>query len=483
MLYICIDKNQLKLLHSKKTLLSQHEVKYFEKSFEVSLVEKGKVASTDILASAVKEALTTLNISSDKEVFLILPQESFTFLRADVPADIAPSAIKSFIFDKARSTLSIDIENYFCDYYARESENQKHISFYALEYTTLEEYYEAFNLLNLKLVSVLPETLALFKLFEKTLRIEKKEHILYLSYAKDSIAGYLYDSAGLSSPDKWSASLAKGTTVEKLVKGEVDKLKKQGIKLNRIILSGEESEKVRQDTFTKEVGAWTNPLKRIIPTFYEEYLKQLILPSKATLPILIYDACFGAFVFSAENKEFQMLKKPLKKRRGNQSSSLPKFSITKKDVFIFLGSLIISFGVLMLFFNRPSFKAFHLDTSFFAKKVEPSPTPLPQPPSPTPTPKIDKTKLRIKVLNGSGTKGRATVLKELLKSKGYQEILTDNADNFDYKKTVIQAKKTSQDAIPTIKEDIKESIASPTTADLPAKDAADIVIIIGSDFK
>lgn len=481
MLYISLDKNQLKLLHSKKTLLSQHEVKFFEKSFEIDLIEKGAVTNTDILASAVKEALTVLNITGDKEVFLILPQESFSFLRADVPADIALSAIRSFIYDKAHSTLSIDVENYFCDYYVRENENQKHISFFALEYSTLEKYQEVFNLLNLKLVSVLPEALALFKLFEKTLRNDKKENILYLSYTKNNISGYLFDSAGLLSPDKWSVNISKNS-VEKLVKEQVEKLKAQGTKLNRIILSGPESEKVRQDTFTKEVGAWTNPLKRIIPTFYEEYLKQLILPSKETLPILVYDACFGAFVFSAENKEFQMLKKSLKKLR-TQSSSLPKFSITKKDIFIFLSSLIISFGILMAYFNFSRLKSFAVNNSFLAKKIEPSPAPTTAPPSPTPVPTIEKDKLRIKVLNGSGTKGKATTFKELLKNKGYQEILTDNADSFDYKQTVIQAKKSSESAISAIKNDIKESVASPKTEELSEKDAADIVIIIGSDFK
>lgn len=482
MLYIALDKNRLKLLHSKKTLLGQQEVKFFEKTFEVNLIEKGEVTNVDILASAIKEATTTLDISSDKEVFLILPQESFRFLKADVPGDIAPSAIQGFVYDKARTTLSIDIDDYFSDYYIRESENQKHISFFAISYTSLDKYNDACKLLNLKLVSVLPETLAIFKLFEKTLRKDKKENILYISCSKDSLSGYVYDSSGLISDEKWSAKITKEDTLKDLVKEKVEKLKKKDIKLNRIILSGEASEKVRQDTFTKEVGAWTNPLKRIIPNFYDDYVKQLVLPGKEAFPILIYDACFGAFVFTAENKEFQMLKKPMKSKRNGPSLSLPKFSIAKRDILVFFLTLIVTFGGLMLYFNIGNLK---LPALKLPSLIKPQPTAIPTviPPSPTPAPKVDKTKLRIKVLNGGGVKGKATVVKNLLKDKGYQEILTDNADNFDYKETVIQAKKDQSAAASVVEQDLKDSVSPVKKEELPDKEAADIVIIIGSDFK
>jgi len=482
MLYIALDKNRLKLLHSKKTLLGQQEVKFFEKTFEVGLIEKGEVTNIDILASAIKEALTTLEITADKEIFLILPQESFKFLKADVPGDIAQSAIRSFVYDKARSTLSVDIDNYFSDYYVRESENQKHISFFAIEYPTLEKYNEACRLLNLKLVSVLPESIAIFKLFEKTLRKDKKENILYVSASTENLSGYVYDSVGLISDEKWSAKITKENSLKGLVKDKVEKLKKQGIKLNRIILSGEAAEKVRQDTFTKEVGAWTNPLKRIIPNFYEEYLKQLVLPGKDAFPILIYDACFGAFVFSAENKEFQILKKPLK-AKGKSGMALPKFSIAKRDIVIFLLSVIVSFGALMLFFNAGSINLPKFQTPNLSLGTKPTAVPTQSAPSPTPTPTIEKDKLRIKILNGSGTKGKATEVKNLLKSKGYEEILTENADSFDYKVTVIQAKESQAAAAKALAEDIKDSVSKVKNENLPDKDAADIVIIIGSDFK
>ena len=44
----------------------------------------------------------------------------------------------------------------------------------------------------------------------------------------------------------------------------VYKAREENVSLNRIILSGAGSEKFRQDLFTKEIGVWTNPLKKII---------------------------------------------------------------------------------------------------------------------------------------------------------------------------------------------------------------------------
>lgn len=481
MLYLYLENRQIKILSTKKALLGQQEVSFFNKRLEVDLLAEGKVTNVDFLASAVKEGLTSLGVNHDRNIFLILPQESFSFLKADVPTDIATSAVKSFVYDKARSSLKIDIENCFCDYYVRESENQKHISFFAIEHSLLEKYLEALSLLHLKLISVLPETLAFFKLFEKTLRKEKKENMLYAYYEKGLVSGYLFDSIGLVHEKKWMEKLESDNSIEKVLKTKIQEYDKEGIKLNRIILSGPESESIRQDTFTKNVGAWTNPLKRIIPNFYEDYVKQLITPSKQTFPILLYDVCFGAFIFSQENKEFQILKKPLKSL-SKSGLAMPKLAINKKDITIFLFSLVVSF---LVFFGVSKMINSDFKLNFSLPKFEkekPTPTPK-KAEEPTPEPKVDKEKLRIKVLNGSGTAGRASEVKSLLSEKGYQEILTGNAASFDYKTTVIQAKKDAQDAVAVLKKDLEDSVKSPKVETLKDDETADVIIIIGSDFK
>ncbi|MEM4270839.1 MAG: hypothetical protein QXO70_01945, partial [Candidatus Pacearchaeota archaeon] len=309
MIYLYLDENYVKMLGLKKTLLRQYEVIYFEKKHETQLINKGKIINTDLLASAVKEALSLSSSKpiNDKEICLILPQEAFYFLRTEVPRDIAPSAINPFIRDKVRSTLPAEIDNCLYDYFIRESDFQKVLTFYALDWETVTQYQQALSLIDLKISFILPDTLAYFKLFEKTLRYEKKENIFYVSYEKNLLSGYLFDSYGLIEPTKWQFT-SSDLKAEDILKEKAKKLEENKNKLNRIILSGPLSENIRQDTFTKAVGVWTNPLKRIIPNFYQDYLKLLIVEGQKPFPILNLDVCFGAFIFHNENKEFSLIK-------------------------------------------------------------------------------------------------------------------------------------------------------------------------------
>ncbi len=482
MLYIYVEKNQIKLLYLKKSLLNQFETHSYTKRHEVGLLEKGKVLSMDILASALKDAITQAQATTEKEVYLILPQESFEFLRTEVPADIATAAISSFAFDKARADLEIDMNSAYWSYFVKEVEAKKLISLYAISNETVDTFAQTLQLLGLKLTSILPDTLAVFKLFEKTLRKEKKENILYVSFIKDVIEGYLFDSGALLKADVWRRTLAEGESIESVVKTKVEDYEKDGVKLNRIILSGEGSDHVRQDTFTKEVGVWTNPLKRIVPNFYDEYLKMLVVSnSEHGFPILTLDTCFGAFVFSQEDKEFQILKKPIKSKSGGSTFSLSKFPLFRKEFFFFLLAAAITFSIVYAGWKMDLLGG-KLTVPNFMAQATPTPTLAPAPTT-TPMPKVNVSKLNVKVLNGSGTAGKATAVKKLFVDAGFKEVLTGNADNFDYTKTVIQIKDSAKGATDTVKKILLDGTKSVKVESLSDKEASDIVVIFGSDFE
>ena len=113
MIYLAIDKNRVKVLYLKRSLLGQYETQTFSKTYQSSnLLEQGKIINVDFVASAVKEALQSLSGAEvkNKEVLLILPQESYSFLRVEVPSDIASSAIASFVKDKARANLPFNLD-------------------------------------------------------------------------------------------------------------------------------------------------------------------------------------------------------------------------------------------------------------------------------------------------------------------------------------------------------------------------------------
>ena len=244
--------------------------------------------------------------------------------------------------------------------------------------------------------------------------------------------------------------------------------------MNRLILAGVQSEKVRQDTFTKEIGVWTNPLKRIIPEFYQDYLKLLLSSSNKPFSFLSYEACVGGFIFHAQNKNFSLLNNSKDEER--KLFALPRINLAKREIIIFLSSFIVSL-ILFIVVSKLRLK-FNFDFS----QTKPTATVTPVKPSPKvtaiPTPKVLKDELKIKVLNGTGTKGQANELKDLLKEKGYQEILTGNADSFDYEQTELQTKKSMSSAIKTIKNDLKDNVTSVKESVLDEDEAADVVIIV-----
>ena len=77
------------------------------------------IKNVDIVASAVKEALTTAKPApvKDSDVYLVLPQESFLFARYEIPTDIQQSAIVPFVKDKARADFPFDVETSYFDFF------------------------------------------------------------------------------------------------------------------------------------------------------------------------------------------------------------------------------------------------------------------------------------------------------------------------------------------------------------------------------
>jgi len=480
MIILYLNQNQIKILFFKKSVFSHYEVNYFEKNHQTLLIN-GQKPEIDFLASAIKEGLDKVNKNQlDKEVYLILPQNFFIFLRTEVPLDIAPSAIYSFVWEKVKKQHQIESNQLISELFITENQQKKTVNFYGINLKNLENFQQIFNLLNLKLINIIPETLTYFKLFEKTLRSEKKENIFFVHYHQKEIFGYLFDNFGLIGDEKWFRQIDERDSIEKLIKEKKEFLEKNHqLKINRLILSGPASENIRQDTFTKNVGIWTNPLKKIIINFYQDYLKFLMVENKEALPILSLDACFGAFVFLKENPNFSFLRK--RNFYGTKTPAIKKTFNIKKEWLIFFVSFILSF-LFFIFISNIKIKT--KLPSLFTKSILPAPTTTPLPSfTPTPTTAINKEKIRIKILNGSGIPGKASSVKDILKEKGYQEILTGNADSFEYEQTEISVKKEKTNLLAIIKEDLKKYVSSFKVTALSEEDPSDIIVIIGKDFK
>ena len=93
---------------------------------------------------------------------------------------------------------------------------------------------------------------------------------------------------------------------------------------------------------------------------------------------------------------------------------------------------------------------------------------------------LDRTKITIRVENGSGQAGVAGKASDFLKGKGYNVASTGNADNYKYTDATIKVKSSTSAYLNILKKDLSEKYTiSSTSSDLPKDSTADAVIIIG----
>ena len=99
MIYLYLGKNTIKLLSLSKSLLGQYSLSHFSKAYSTDLLAEGRISSTDVVASSIREALTSAQPTpiSDKDVTLILPQEAFIFEPYDPDLSILRYIFCSFL--------------------------------------------------------------------------------------------------------------------------------------------------------------------------------------------------------------------------------------------------------------------------------------------------------------------------------------------------------------------------------------------------
>jgi hypothetical protein len=91
----------------------------------------------------------------------------------------------------------------------------------------------------------------------------------------------------------------------------------------------------------------------------------------------------------------------------------------------------------------------------------------------------EATELNIEVLNGSGTVGAAGEVRDYLAGKGYKNIDTGNADNFDYTNITINIKESRKAFLTDIQDALKDKYTLDESGTLSADSTYDVVIIVG----
>ncbi|GIW63798.1 MAG: hypothetical protein KatS3mg091_600 [Patescibacteria group bacterium] len=485
-----LNTKTIRLLSFKKDIFRQIEVDLFAKTYETEIFNT-EDPNIDIIASAVKESYNNIfhNKKKTNKFVLILSAPPFEIIRAELPTDISANTEKSFISQKVISTFPNETKLY--TYSTENFNNKKTAVIYALDKRLTAQIKSAFDILDFKLEHIIPEPALYFHLFANTLSKTKTEHIWFMNttvFNNQILAeGYFYDNLGAEKTPKISLT-AKNEEELKQKIIEIREKKEAEFKFHRLILGGYLAHNTRQDILTKELGIWVNPLYKIVEEYHLENLKKFVnydhtnekfwdfLPQLASL--INKDSPAVKIDKSLETSYRSGIIKTESKGMLNQFKP-------GGFVFNFLISLILAFSI-MYGYSRIQGQTGGFNLSLpnnLLSRQQPTATPQPTAVptnTPTPTPSINKEEINIKILNGSGVRGQAGKLQTYLEEKGYSQIITGNADNFDYTKTEIQYK--SEQLMTVVRDDLKEVVDNPSLKLLEDDSNADIVIIIGSDL-
>lgn len=123
------------------------------------------------------------------------------------------------------------------------------------------------------------------------------------------------------------------------------------------------------------------------------------------------------------------------------------------------------------------------DGPSLVEPVASKPSPIVPIGEPTTTPALERSELKIKILNGSGVTGLAGKAKSLLEEKGYGLIETGNADNFDYEETVVRVRADESSLLDMLMEDLGQeyTVSSESAQTLESDSEFDAVIILGKE--
>lgn len=148
----------------------------------------------------------------------------------------------------------------------------------------------------------------------------------------------------------------------------------------------------------------------------------------------------------------------------------PKKNYMWPILFIFIIALTLLGGIFVYK------QGMNKGTQVNVVTLSPTPTVMPRP-----TIALNLSKYPIQILNGSGVEGEAGRQKTNLEGEGFTVSSIGNADNSDYIKTIIQAKKEVDQAyLNKLKSVLEESFVVGEVEELPEDADSSVILILGS---
>jgi len=440
-------------------------------------MDKAESFDIDIWALYLKKLLEESGLPKTRKLdaHVILAERFFDFARLDIPLDVAPEIIDDYIekqlhtlftnfspTDSHRHFLSTVRGKTTANVYVLTGQNKQTIS-------TLLDFFD------IHIRAFYPESLLLFETFNHTLNTTKRERVFFLEYEPQTSTGLYFDAYGLVENN---VQIINSTDIEK----ELKALNKSEDKPTRLILSGTKSLDIRQDSFTKTIGIWTNPLHRILtaspllPIAQQHLLNEGLVTYSREIVLLSHIEKNTSSLINI------ILTQTVQKPKHVRMAS----GIRTKKILTITVLLALSAGVSFLVLRTALAHPMTLSMPTIKMPVlfskNPTATPTLQPttaPKASPTSSITAKNIPIILENGEGSPGLANTYKIRLEEKGYTITRLDNADNYGYAKSVIKA--NSKAVFDRVAKDLSSYLS-----DKPIYEkitASTTTIILGADSK
>lgn len=158
------------------------------------------------------------------------------------------------------------------------------------------------------------------------------------------------------------------------------------------------------------------------------------------------------------------------------SNKKPSRTGLKLLLLVVIGLLVIG-GVIYLLKGPEIFKG---GLNLFSSP-SPSPSPSTTPsPTPSPTPSFDRSKYKLRVLNGTPTTGLAASVSAKLKNLGYQIDKTGNASNSSFPQTLVASKSSAVGLVDQLIKDLSPDFSASASSPLKDSDSDDGEVTLGA---
>lgn len=408
----------------------------------------------DVWAMYLKKALSDAQLTSLKgqEVGLIVAQRYLDFHRIDIPTDVTEAALGGYVKNYIREHFPHGDD--LTAFEVAANRGARKVNVFILPTTTYQSITTLISLFDGEIKHVYPEAPLLFASFSHTLNRTKPEPVLFMEYAKEQSTGYYFDADGY-----YSNEILRFPSKDLV--SQLQTIAHSDHKPSRIIMGGSLSQEMRQDSFTKEVGIWTNPLHRVIgQASFSSLASQLAIPPQE---LMFYIRELIAYQGS-----------PV---QFNQTPTYRKPFPYAKYLRILLVVLSTALLTILVVWGFSHIKIPSLSVGMpkipAITKATPTPTPPPRP-TPTPTPAFTRSDYTVSILNGEGTPGLANTYKARIEKLEYSVSSVGNAPQYGEKQTTIRT--GNRELYETLKKDLAPYIKNPVYEKTTATDSAQIIL-------